>query len=82
MYNIKRRRSPITNNKEIAETFNKFFINIVPNFNIDNNHGDNITHPNITDSTFYAIKNIKIRNKMSEESHRFCLDLLIGKNIQ
>lgn len=54
----------------------------MPNFNIDNNHGDNITNPNITDSTFYAIKIIKIRNKMSEESHRFCLDLLIGKSIQ
>ena len=54
----------------------------MPYFNIDSNHGDNITNPNITDSTFYAIKNIKIKDKMSEESYRFRLNLLIEKSVQ
>ena len=44
---LKKDDTPITNSKELAEAFNKFFSNIVPYFNIDSNHGDNITNPNI-----------------------------------
>ena len=37
----------ITNNAELAETFNTFFSKIVPNLNTDNNLKDNITNSNI-----------------------------------
>ena len=46
----------ITNNEELAETFNTFFSKIVPNLNIDNNLGDNITNPRITDPVFSVIQ--------------------------
>ena len=36
--------------------FNTFFSDIVPNLNIDNNLGDNITNPSITDPVFCGIK--------------------------
>ena len=39
---------------ELAETFNTFLSKIVPNLNIDNNLGDNINNPNITDPVFCA----------------------------
>ena len=49
---LKESNKRITNNAELAETFNTFFIQIVPNLNIDSNLGDNITNPNITDPVF------------------------------
>ena len=53
---LKESNETITNNAELAETFNTFFSKIVPNLNIDNNLGDNITNPNITDLVFCAIQ--------------------------
>ena len=53
---LKESNKTITNNVELAETFNTFFSKIVPNLNIDNNLGDNITKPNITDPVFCAIQ--------------------------
>ena len=45
-------RDWITNNEELDEIFNTFFSKIVPNLKIDNNLGDNITNPHITDPVF------------------------------
>ena len=42
---LKESNKTITNNVELAQTFNKFLSKIVPNLNIDNNLGDNITNP-------------------------------------
>ena len=53
---LKESNKTITNNVELAETFNTFFTKIVPNLNIVNNIGDNITNPNITDLVFCAIQ--------------------------
>ena len=53
---LKESNKTITNNVELAETFNTFFSKIVPNVNMDNNLGDNITNPNITDPVFCAIQ--------------------------
>ena len=53
---LKESNKTITNNVELAETFNTFFSKIVPNLNIDNNLGDNITNPNITDPVFCVIQ--------------------------
>ena len=53
---LKESNETITNNEELAETFNTFFSKIVPNLNSDNNLGDNITNFNITDQVFCAIK--------------------------
>ena len=53
---LKERDKTITNNVQLAETFNRFFSKIVPNLNIDNNPQDNITNSNITDPVFYAIQ--------------------------
>ena len=49
---LKESNETITNKEELAETFNTLFSKIVPNFNIDNNLGDNITNPNFTDYFF------------------------------
>ena len=38
---LKKNNKSITNNKELAETFNRFFSNIVSNLNIDSNLGHN-----------------------------------------
>ena len=51
---LKESNKTITNNVELAETFNTFFSKIVPNVNMDNNLGDNITNPSITDPVFCA----------------------------
>ena len=51
MHNIKESNKTITNNLELAETFP-----IVPNLNKENNLGDNIANPNITDTVFCAIR--------------------------
>ena len=53
---LKESNKTITNNVELAETFNTFFSKIVPNLNIGNNLGDNITNLNITDPVFCAIQ--------------------------
>ena len=53
---LKESNKTITNNEELDETFNTFFSKIVPNLNIDNNLGDNITNPHITDQVFYTIQ--------------------------
>ena len=55
MHNIKE-TNKITNHVELAETFNTFFSKIVPNLNIDNNLGENIIKPNITDPVFCVIQ--------------------------
>ena len=49
---LKESNKTITNNVELAWTFNTFFSEIVPNLNIDNNLEDNITNLNITDPVF------------------------------
>ena len=46
----------ITNNEELVKIFNKYFSNVVPNPNIDNNLKDNIPNPNIADPVFCEIK--------------------------
>ena len=53
---LKENNKTIANNEELAETFNTFFSKIVPNLNIGNNLGDNITNPHITDPVFCAIQ--------------------------
>ena len=53
---LKESNKTITNNLELAETFNTFFSKILPSFNIDNNLGDNINNPNITDLVFREIE--------------------------
>ena len=55
MHNIKE-SNKTTNNVELAETFNTFFSKTVPNLNIDNNLGDNIIKPNVTDPVLCAIQ--------------------------
>ena len=57
---LKESNKTITNNEELAETFNKFFSKIVPNLNLDNNLGDNITNPNITDPFSVQSESMKI----------------------
>ena len=53
---LKECNKTITNNVELAETFNTFFSRNVPSLNIDNNLGDNITNPNITDPVSCAVQ--------------------------
>ena len=53
---LKESNKTITNNAELAQMFNTLFGKIVPNLNIDNNLGNNITNPNITDPVFCAIQ--------------------------
>ena len=53
---LKESNKTVTNNEELAETFNTFFSKIVPNHNIVNNLRDNIIHSNISDPVFCAIK--------------------------
>ena len=57
---LKESTKTISKNVELAETFNTFFNQIVPNLNIDSNLGDNITNPNITDPVFCAIQKYEI----------------------
>ena len=45
---LKKSNETITNNDELADTFNTHFSKIVPKSNLGNNLGDNITNPNIT----------------------------------
>ena len=50
---LKESNKTITNNVELAETFNTFFSRNVPSLN---NLGDNITNPNITDPVSCAVQ--------------------------
>ena len=66
--------------------FNTFFSKIVPNLKIDNNLGDNITNPHITDPVFCAIKMyenhtsiLKIKEMMGKKNYHFPLNLLIER---
>ena len=54
MHKLKESNQTIPNTEELAETF---FSEIVPNLNIDNNLGGNITNPHNADPVFCAIKN-------------------------
>ena len=54
MITLKESNKKITRNEELAVTFHTFFSKIVPNLNLDNNLGNNITNPNITDLVFCA----------------------------
>ena len=56
---LKESNKTITNNEELAETFNILFREIVPNLNLDSNLGDNVTNPNIADPLFSTIKKYK-----------------------
>ena len=56
----------ITNNEELAETFNTYFSKIVPNFNIDNNLEDNITSPILLIQFSVQSKSMKITQAFSK----------------
>ena len=78
----------ITNKLELAETFNTFFSKIVPNLNIENNLGDNITNPNITDLVFCAIQKyeklltiLKIKGMMGTSNLSFSFKFIDRKKI-
>ena len=62
---LKECNKTITNNEELAETFNTFFSKIVPNLNLDSNLGDNITNPNITDPFSVQSESMKITQTFS-----------------
>ena len=53
---LKESNKTTTNNEELTETFDTFFGKTVPSLNTDNNLGDNITNPHITDPVFCAIQ--------------------------
>ena len=72
---LKESNKTITNNEKLAETSNTFFSKSVPNLNLDNNLGNNITNPNITDPFFCAIQKdenhpsiLKIKEMMCKKS--------------
>ena len=78
----------ITNNAELAETFNTCFSKIVPNLNIDSNLGNNITNPNITDPVFCAIQKyekhpsiLKIKEMMGTNNLSFSFKFIDRKKI-
>ena len=65
----------ISNKQKLTETFNTSFSKIVPNLNLGNNLGDNITNPNITDPVLCAIQNyenhpstLKIKEMMGKKN--------------
>ena len=85
---LKESNKTITNNVELAETFNTFFSKIVPNLNIDSNLGDNITNPNITDPVFCAIQKyekhpsiLKIKEIMGTHDLSFSFKFIDRKKI-
>ena len=85
---LKESNKTITNNVELAETFNTFFSKIVPNVNMDNNLGDNITNPNITDPVFCAIQKyvkhpsiLKIQEMMGINNLSFSFKFIDRKKI-
>ena len=81
---LRKSNKTITDNEELAETFNAFLSNIVLTFN--NNLRDNMTNPNITNPVFCAIKNyenhpsiLKIKVMMGKKTCHFPLNLLIER---
>ena len=85
---LKESNKRITNNAELAETFNTFFSKIVPNLNIDSNPGDNITNPNMNDPVFCAIQKyekhpsiLKIKEMMGTNNLSFSFKLIDRKKI-
>ena len=85
---LKESNKTITNNVEPAETFNTFFSKIVPNLNIENNLGDNITNPNITGPVFCAIQKyekhpniLKIKKMMGANNLSFSFKFTDRKKI-
>ena len=85
---LKESNKTITNNVELAKTFNTFFSKIVPNLNKDNNLGDNITNPNITDPVFCAIQKyenhqsiLKIKEVMGTNNLSFSFKFIDRKKI-
>ena len=85
---LKESTKTITKNVELAETFNTFFNQIVPNLNIDSNLGDNITNPNITDPVFCAIQKyekhpsiLKIKEMMGTNNLSFSFKFIDRKKI-
>ena len=61
--------------------FNTFFSKIVPNLKIDNNLGDNITNPHITDPVFCENHPsiLKIKEMMGKKNLPFSFNLLIER---
>ena len=67
--------------------FNTFFSKVVPNLNLDNNLGNNITSSHITDPVFCAVKKyenhpsiLKIKEMMGQKkTYHFPLNLLIER---
>ena len=87
MHNIKE-SNKTTNNVELAETFNTFFSKTVPNLNIDNNLGDNIIKPNVTDPVLCAIQKyekhpsiLKIKEMMGTNNLLFSFKFIDRKKI-
>ena len=85
---LKESNKAITNNVELAEAFNTFFSKIVPNLNIDNNLGDNITNPNITDLVFCAVQKyekhpsiLKIKEMMGASKLSFSFKFIYRKKM-
>ena len=85
---LKESNKTITNNAELAETFNTFFSKIVPNLNIDSNLGNNITNANITDPVFCAVQKyekhpsiLKIKEMMGTNNLSFSLKFIDRKKI-
>ena len=81
---LRKSNKTITDNEELAETFNAFLSNIVLTFNI--NLRDNMTNPNITNPVFCAIENYenhpsirKIKVMMGKKTCHFPLNLLIER---
>ena len=81
---LRKSNKTITDNEELAETFNAFLSNIVLTFNI--NLRDNMTNPNITNPVFCSIKNyenhpsiLKIKVMMGKKTCHFPLNLLIER---
>ena len=78
----------ITNNGELAETFNIFLSKIIPNLNVDNNLGDNITNPHVTGPVFCAIRKyenhpsiLKIKEMMGEKNLSFSFKFINRKKM-
>ena len=85
MHKLKESNQTIPNTEELAETFNTFFSEIVPNLNIDNNLGGNIANPHNADPVFCAIKNCEnhpsIQEMMSKTNLLFPFKFIDRKNI-
>ena len=86
---LKESKKTITNNEELAETFNTFFSKVVPNLNIDNNLGHNITNPHIiTDPVVCEIQKyenhpsiLKIKKMMGKKNLSFSFKFINRKKV-